>query len=296
LPGPIAAVLLLHQKQQNMEKTKTWFITGASKGLGLALVKQLLAAGQKVAATSRNLAELIKAVGTTSSDFFPVEVDLANEDSVGCALHNTRKTFGRIDVVVNNAGYGIGGSIEELSNEETRASFDVNVFGTINVIRMVLPYMRDQQSGHIINISSIAGFAPGTGWSVYAGTKFAVEGLSTVLAEDVREFGIKVTVVAPGAFRTSFLTPESITISKIKMEEYTAVRASMDRYLSMDGQQAGDPEKAAAAIIKVGHMEKPPLHLLLGSDAYDRALAQLEKLEKEFRFNEELSKSMAYSA
>jgi NAD(P)-dependent dehydrogenase (short-subunit alcohol dehydrogenase family) len=279
-----------------MENTKTWFITGASKGLGLALVKQLLAAGQKVAATSRNIAELIKAVGTNSSDFFPVEVDLTNEDSVGCAMHNTNKTFGRIDVVVNNAGYGIGGSIEELSDEETRDSFDVNVFGTINVIRMVLPYMRYQHSGHIINVSSIAGFAPGTGWSVYAGTKFAVEGLSTVLAEDVREFGIKVTVVAPGAFRTSFLTPESISIAKNKMQEYTAVRASMDRYLSMDGQQAGDPEKAAATIIQVGQMENPPLHLLLGGDAYDRAMAQLEKLEKEFRFNEALSKSMAYSA
>jgi NAD(P)-dependent dehydrogenase (short-subunit alcohol dehydrogenase family) len=279
-----------------MENTKTWFITGASKGLGLALVKQLLAAGQKVAATSRNIAELIKAVGTTSSNFFPVEVDLTNEDSVGCAMHNTNKTFGRIDVVVNNAGYGIGGSIEELSDKETRDSFDVNVFGTINVIRMVLPYMRYQHSGHIINVSSIAGFAPGTGWSVYAGTKFAVEGLSTVLAEDVREFGIKVTVVAPGAFRTSFLTPESISIAKNKMEEYTAVRASMDRYLSMDGQQAGDPEKAAATIIQVGQMENPPLHLLLGGDAYDRAMAQLEKLEKEFRFNEALSKSMAYSA
>jgi NAD(P)-dependent dehydrogenase (short-subunit alcohol dehydrogenase family) len=279
-----------------MANTKTWFITGASKGFGLALVKQLLAAGQKVAATSRNIAELIKAVGTTSPDFFPVEVDLTDEDSVGCALHNTKKTFGRIDVVINNAGYGIGGSIEELSNEETRDNFDVNVFGTINVIRMVLPYMRYQQSGHIINISSIAGFAPGTGWSVYAGTKFAIEGLSTVLAEDVREFGIKVTVVAPGAFRTSFLTPESVTIAKNQMEEYTAVRASMDKYLSMDGQQAGDPEKAAEAIIRVAQMENPPLHLLLGGDAYDRAMAQLEKLEKEFRFNEELSRSMAYSA
>lgn len=279
-----------------MANTKTWFITGASKGFGLALVKQLLAAGQKVAATSRNIAELIKAVGITSPDFFPVEVDLTDEDSVGCAIHNTKKTFGRIDVVINNAGYGIGGSIEELSNEETRDNFDVNVFGTINVIRMVLPYMRYQQSGHIINISSIAGFAPGTGWSVYAGTKFAVEGLSTVLAEDVREFGIKVTVVAPGAFRTSFLTPESVTIAKNQMEEYTAVRASMDKYLSMDGQQAGDPEKAAEAIIRVAQMENPPLHLLLGGDAYDRAMAQLEKLEKEFRFNEELSRSMAYSA
>lgn len=279
-----------------MENTKTWFITGASKGLGLALVKQLLAAGQKVAATSRNIAELIKAVGTTSNNFFPVEVDLTDEDSVGCAIHNANKALGRIDVVVNNAGYGIGGSIEELSDEETRESFDVNVFGTINVIRMVLPYMREQQSGHIINISSIAGFAPATGWSIYAGTKFAIEGLSTVLAEDVREFGIKVTVVAPGAFRTSFLTPDSIAIAKNKMKEYTAVRTSMDRYLSIDGQQAGDPERAAQAIIQLSQTQNPPLHLLLGGDAYDRALAQLEKLEKEFRFNEALSKSMAYSA
>jgi NAD(P)-dependent dehydrogenase (short-subunit alcohol dehydrogenase family) len=275
---------------------KTWFITGASKGFGLSLVKQLLAAGQSVAATSRNLAELVIAVGSTADNFLPLEVDLADEDSVGCAMHQTKKAFGRIDVVINNAGYGIGGSIEELSDDETRGNFNVNVFGTLNVIRMVMPYMRDQQSGHIINISSIAGFAPGTGWSVYAATKFSIEGLSTVLAEDVREFGIKVTVVAPGAFRTSFLTPESLTIAKNPMEEYKVVRASHDRYLKMDGQQAGDPEKAAAAIINVAYQENPPLHLLLGADAYDRAMAQLEKLEKEFRFNEELSRSMAYSA
>jgi NAD(P)-dependent dehydrogenase (short-subunit alcohol dehydrogenase family) len=277
-------------------KTKTWFITGASKGFGLSLVKQLLAKGQNVAATSRNMAELVLAVGSTADNFLPLEVNLSDEDSVGCALHKTKKAFGSIDVVINNAGYGIGGSIEELTEDETRNNFNVNVFGTINVIRMVLPYMRYQQSGHIINISSIAGFAPGTGWSVYAATKFSVEGLSTVLAEDVREFGIKVTVVAPGAFRTSFLTPESLIIAKNPMEEYTAVRASHQKYLQMDGQQAGDPEKAAEAIINVAYQENPPLHLLLGADAYDRAMAQLEKLEKEFRFNEELSKSMAYSA
>lgn len=275
---------------------KTWFITGASKGFGLSLVKQLLAAGQNVAATSRKLAELVIAVGSTADNFLPLEVDLTNEDSVGCAMHQTKKAFGRIDVVINNAGYGIGGSIEELTNDETRDNFNVNVFGTLNVIRMVMPYMRYQQSGHIINISSIAGFAPGTGWSVYAATKFSIEGLSTVLAEDVREFGIKVTVVAPGAFRTSFLTPESLTIAKNPMEDYKAVRASHGKYLQMDGQQAGDPEKAATAIINVAYQENPPLHLLLGADAYDRAMAQLEKLEKEFRFNEELSRSMAYSA
>jgi NADP-dependent 3-hydroxy acid dehydrogenase YdfG len=156
---------------------KTWFVTGASKGFGLSLVKQLLATGQNVAATSRNLAELVIAVGSTADNFLPLEVDLADEDSVGCAMHKTKKAFGRIDVVINNAGYGIGGSIEELTDDETRGNFNVNVFGTLNVIRMVMPYMRYQQSGHIINISSIAGFAPGTGWSVYAATKFSIEGL-----------------------------------------------------------------------------------------------------------------------
>jgi NAD(P)-dependent dehydrogenase (short-subunit alcohol dehydrogenase family) len=279
-----------------MQNTKTWFITGASKGFGLSLVKQQLAAGQNVAATSRNLAELVKAVGSTADNFFPVEVDLGNEDSVGCAINRTHKAFGKIDVVINNAGYGIGGSIEELTDKETRDSFDVNVFGTLNVIRMVMPYLREQQSGHIINISSIAGIAPATGWAIYAATKFSVIGLSEVLAEDVKSFGVKVTVVAPGAFRTSFLAPESLTIAKHPIEAYREVRASHTRYLKMDGQQAGDPEKAAKAIIELTEEENPPLYLLLGEDAYDRAMSKLDKLEKEFRLNEEISRSMAYSA
>jgi len=279
-----------------MQNKKTWFITGASKGFGLSLVKQLLAAGEQVAATSRNLTELKKAVSNTSENFLPIEVNLADEDSVGCALHTTKKAFGRIDVVINNAGYGIGGSIEELTDRETRDNFDINVFGTLNVIRNVMPYMREQQSGHIINISSIAGIAPGIGWAIYAAAKFSVIGLTEVLAEDVKEFGVKVTVVAPGAFRTSFLTPESLTISSGAIEEYGAVRASHNRYLQMDGSQAGDPEKGAAAIIDLGHQDNPPLYLLLGDDAYDRAMAKLEKLEREFKVNEAIARSMAYSA
>lgn len=279
-----------------MENTKTWFITGASKGFGLSLVKQLLNAGQNVAATSRNLTELVKAVGVTSPNFLPLEVELGNEDSVGCAIHQTKAAFGSIDVVINNAGYGIGGSIEELTDRETRDNFEVNVFGTLNVIRMVMPYMRYQQSGHIINISSIAGIAGATGWSVYAATKSSVVALSEVLAQDVAEFGVKVTVVAPGAFRTSFLTEESLNIAKHTIEGYTAVHATQSRYLQMDGQQSGDPEKAAAAIIDVAQMENPPLYLLLGEDAYDRAMAKLEKLEREFRVNEAITKSMAYNA
>ena len=277
-----------------MKTNKVWFITGASKGFGLSLVKQLLSAGEPVAATSRNIKELIKAVGSTPAHFLPLEVDLANEASVGAALSETNELFGKIDVVVNNAGYGIGGSIEELTDEETRSSFDVNVFGTLNVIRKVMPYLRKQQSGHVINLSSIAGIAPATGWAIYAATKFSVIGLSEVLADDVRSFGIKVTVVAPGAFRTNFLSPESIVMTKNPIAEYQDVRATHARYLQMDGSQAGDPEKAAQAIIQVAGEQNPPLYLLLGSDAYERAMHKLDYLEKEFRLNEELTKSMAY--
>ncbi|RVU02860.1 SDR family NAD(P)-dependent oxidoreductase [Mucilaginibacter limnophilus] len=273
---------------------KTWFITGASKGFGLSLVKQLLQAGHNVAATSRNVAALTEAVGITTPNFLPLQVDLGNEDSVGYALYQTKATFKHIDVVINNAGYGIGGSIEELTDRETRDNFEINVFGTLNVIRAVMPYMRYQQSGYIINISSIAGITGTTGWSVYAATKFSVVGLSEVLAQDVAEFGVKVTVVAPGAFRTSFLNENSINYAQHPIDAYTAVRANQARYLQMDGKQSGDPENAAAAIINVAQMDNPPLYLLLGEDAYERAMAKLDRLEKEFLLNEELSKSMAY--
>ncbi|HEX8018817.1 oxidoreductase [Mucilaginibacter sp.] len=266
-----------------MDNNKVWFITGASKGFGLSLVKQLLEAGQLVAATSRNLQELTAAVNTTSNNFLPLQVDLANESSVSLALQHTHEFFGRIDVVINNAGYGIGGAIEELNDAETRLAFDVNVFGTLNVIRAVMPYLRKQRSGHIINISSIAGITANTGWAIYAGSKYAVIGISEVLAADVKEFGIKVTVVAPGAFRTSFLTAGSLSITENKIDDYKEVRAIHNKYLKMDGKQAGDPEKAATAIINAVYEENPPLYLLLGGDAYNRALAKLDTLHQEIR-------------
>jgi len=264
-----------------MDNKKVWFITGASKGFGLSLVKQLLEAGQLVAATSRNRQELIQAAGSIHNNFLPLQVDLVNESSVSLALQHTYEKFGRIDVVINNAGYGIGGAIEELTDAETRAAFDVNVFGTLNVIRNVMPYLRQQRSGHIINIASIAGIAPGTGWAVYGASKYAVIGLSEVLAADVKEFGINVTVVAPGAFRTSFLTPESLTLTNNPISDYREVRASHCRYKNMNGLQAGDPEKAATAMINVVYEENPPLYLLLGGDAYNRALTKLDGLYKE---------------
>ncbi|WP_116789392.1 SDR family NAD(P)-dependent oxidoreductase [Flavobacterium psychrotrophum] len=263
------------------QTVKTWLVTGASKGLGLALVNQLLAAGQNVAATSRNLQQLKDAVGSNSNNFLALEVNLADDTSVKNAIQQAHTHFGSLDVLINNAGYGIGGSLEELTDTEIRAAFDVNVFGTINTIRHTLPYMRQQRSGHIINISSIAGYAAATGWSAYAGTKFAIFGLTEVLAEDVKAFGIKATVVAPGGFRTQFLTDDSIALPKTPIAEYEDVRAAHTKLLSYNGQQAGDPEKAAAAMIALGFDANPPQRLFLGSDAYNRATAKIETVAGE---------------
>lgn len=271
------------------KNNRVWFITGASKGFGLCLVKQLLVAGEFVAATSRNREELIAAVNCTSNNFLPIQVDLISESGVSLALQRTFETFGQIDVVINNAGYGIGGAIEELTDKETRDAFDVNVFATLNVIRYVMPYLRRQRSGHIINISSIAGIAPGMGWAVYSAAKHAVIGLSEVLAADVRSLGIKVTVVAPGAFRTNFLAPGSLSLTANPIDDYEDVRAIHQKFLKMDGLQAGDPEKAAASIIKIAVEANPPLHLLLGGDAYNRALHQLDAMNQEFRLWDEFS-------
>lgn len=277
-----------------MDNKKVWFITGASKGFGLSLVKQLLDAGQLVAATSRNQQELIKAVNTQNSNFLPLQVTLVNESSVSLALQHTYEVFGKIDVVINNAGYGIGGAIEELTDEETRQAFDVNVFATLNVIRCVMPYLREQRSGHIINISSSAGLAPGMGWAIYCAAKYAVIGLTDVLAADVKSLGIKVTLVAPGAFRTGFLTPESLNITENPIEDYEDVRTTIKMHLKKDGEQAGDPEKAAAAIIKIVDEENPPLYLLLGGDAYNRALTKMDSLHNEIRAWGELTCSMDF--
>jgi NAD(P)-dependent dehydrogenase (short-subunit alcohol dehydrogenase family) len=277
-----------------MDKQQVWFITGASKGLGLSFVKQLLAAGHQVAATSRRVQELAAAVGTVSASFLPLQVNLADENSVAKALQQTVDKFGRLDVVVNNAGYGIGGSIEEVTDTEVRQSFDVNVFGTINVIRKALPYLRTQRSGHIINIASIAGITAVTGWALYAAAKHAIIGLSEVLAADVKEFGIKVTVVAPGAFRTNFLDPGSIVITGNHIADYTAVHEMHQRFLQMDGAQAGDPEKAVAAMIHITTVPDPPQLLLLGTDAYKRAFNKLEQLGNEYKAWEAVTTATDY--
>jgi len=264
-----------------MSNKKVWFVTGASKGLGLALVKKLLQQGYRVAATSRNRESLAAAVGTHDENFLPLQVDLADEKSVEKAIADTVHKFKTLDVVVNNAGYGIGGAAEELSKAEIDESFAINIFAVLNVVRKAMPQLRTQRSGHIINVSSIAGLAGATGWSVYAAVKSAVIGFSDVLAQDVAGLGIKVTMVAPGAFRTSFLTGESLIIAKNRIEDYVDVHQSHDRYYAMDGAQIGDPDKAAQTFIDLAENPQPPVRLYLGPDAYKRAVDKLDLIRKD---------------
>ena len=261
-----------------MDNKKTWYVTGASKGLGLALVKRLLSAGHNVAATSRTLESLTAAVGERSSSFLPLQVDLTEASSVANALEQANQVFGTIDVIVNNAGYGIGGALEELEDKEIADALNVNLFATINVIQQALPYLRAQRSGHIFNISSIAGFAPGMGWTAYAAAKFAVTGLSDALAQELQPLGIQVTAVAPGAFRTQFLTQESIAFAKRKIDDYQAIRDAHAKMMQMDGAQLGDPDKAADALMTIANNPQAPAQLFLGSDAYKRAYTKIQQL------------------
>ncbi|WP_080236869.1 oxidoreductase [Spirosoma rigui] len=264
-----------------MDTQHVWFITGASKGLGLELVNQLIRQGHRVAATSRDGAELRRAVGTTSANFLPLAVDLTNETSVGEAIQATINQFGQIDVVVNNAGYGQLGSLEELSDREARANFDVNVFGMLNVIRQVMGQLRKQQSGHILNVSSVAGITGNfPGWGIYCATKFAVEGLSESLAAEAAPFGITVTVVEPGYFRTDFLSSGSLQVPQHSLEAYALVRQSEAVHQQqISGNQPGDPVKAAAAMIQITSEPNPPLHLLLGQDAYQMTELKIKALQ-----------------
>lgn len=278
-----------------MENNKVWLVTGASKGLGLALVKKLLSEGCKVAATSRNLSDLNKAVDTHNGQFLPLAVNLTNEDSVQEAVELTVKTFGKIDVVVNNAGYGLLGGIEELTDREARDNFEINVFGSLNVIRKALPYLRAQKSGHILNVSSIGGFTGAfAGGGIYCATKFAVNGFSETLSAEVAPFGIKVTIVQPGYFRTNFLSAGSLAVPQNQIADYQNVRDTVNFHQNdMDKQQAGDPEKAAAAMISITNEANPPLNLFLGEDAYGLVEKKLAFVQNELETWKDLTLSTA---
>jgi NAD(P)-dependent dehydrogenase (short-subunit alcohol dehydrogenase family) len=279
-----------------MEAKKVWFVTGASKGLGLTLVKKLLQNGYCVVATTRNLQSLIKEIGNVSEAFLPLEVNLTDNNDVKNAVEQSVAYFGKIDVLINNAGYAQTGTLEELSDEETKANFDVNVFGALNVIRNVMPYLRGQKSGNIFNVSSAGGFFGGfAGWGIYCATKFAMAGFTEALAEEAKEFGVKVTVVYPGYFRTDFLTESSVKTPIKPIHIYEAARQSEQAHLqSINGNQPNDPEKAAEVLIAISKEENPPLHLLLGNDSYDLLKNKIDFITKEAELWEEYTFSTAY--
>ena len=265
-----------------MNPTKVWYITGASQGFGLSLVKKLLAAGYRVAATTRKVETLKQAVGNSNADnFLPLSVDLANMDSIRRSVEETQAHFGAIDVLVNNAGYGMAGTLEETAERDIRNIFEVNVMALLSVTKIVVPVMRKQRSGYIINMGSVAGFVGAPGWSIYSATKAAVAAFSEVLALDLREFGIRVTVVEPSGFRTGFLTEGSLALTEVKLDGYQAVKDTQRRYLAGNGKQPGDPDRAAGILIDMAENNAPPLHLVLGVDAYNRAMQKVDDLKEE---------------
>lgn len=277
---------------------KVWFITGASKGLGLSLVRQLLKSGYSVAATSRNLSQLEAAVGSTSNQFLPLAMDLGNEADVQRTLNKAHEYFGRLDVVVNNAGYGQLGVLEELSAEEVANNFNINVFGLLHVVRNAMPLMRAQGRGHIINIASVAGFTGNfPGWGIYCATKFAVHGLTESLAAEIEEFGLHATIVSPGYFRTEFLNASSLGTPQHENPAYTRAREIQRLHQEeIKNHQLGDPDKAAVVIQELAEMEQPPLHVFLGEDAYRMAQAKMEAIQKDLEQLQELATSTNISS
>lgn len=270
----------------------TWFITGTSHGLGLELVKQLLERGDTVAATTRSAQRLGTALGEVSRErLLPIELDLTDERAVGAAVQAAVERFGGIDVAVNNAGYGFLGAVEEASEAEVRQMFEVQIFGVWNVLRAVLPGMRDAGRGHIINVSSILGLTAFPGWGLYCSAKYALEGLSDALAAEVAGLGIRVNIIEPGYTRTDFLRTSSLALPVGTVEGYGAIREMTAAHLAMPGTQLGDPVRAAAAIMRVADEGKAPLRQLLGSDSYGLARARLEALEADVEAGRELAMS-----
>lgn len=275
-----------------MSTKKVWLVTGASKGLGLALVNELVREGYKVAATSRDVVGLKSAV-SAGDNFLPLELDLVDDKSVSKAIAQVIKTFGTLDVVVNNAGYGQLGTIEELSDGDARDNFDVNVFGSLNIIRNVMPHFRKQRSGAIFNISSIAGFL-GTfpGWGIYNATKFAVAGFTEALSAEVKSLGVTATIVYPGYFKTNFLLKGSLVLAQEPIAEYKEARElEIIHEQKVVGNQPGDPEKAAKALIHVAESTERPLHLFLGTDSFNMASVKMDAVQKDLKSFENISKS-----
>lgn len=273
---------------------KTWFITGISRGLGLALAEAALAEGDTVIGTVRSGAPNLAA---SQGTLHVLTLDMADGVAAEAAVERAFALAGRIDVIVNNAGYGLLGAVETASDAEVARLFEVDVFGPFRIIRAALPRLRAQGAGHIVNITSIAGRAPGPGSGLYAAAKHALEGLSAVLAQEVAPLGLKVTAVAPGAFRTDFLSAHSIRKSAAEDAAYAeSVGRSAAAFDAMASRQLGDPDRAAQAILAAVRADDPPLHLLLGSDALRRARTKLDAVIAEMARWEEVTIGTDFAA
>lgn len=245
---------------------KTWFITGASRGFGALIVERALAKGDAVVATARNPQAVTDRFGE-HPNLLAVALDVTNEDQAAAAAQAAVDRFGRIDILLNNAGFGLMGAVEEASAAEVEAVYRTNVFGLLTVTRAVLPHMRRARSGRILNISSIGGYRSGPGFGVYSSTKFAVEGLSEALHDELAPLGIHVTVVEPGYFRTDFLDSSSLTVSPIRIADYDETAGKVRTIAEgLSHQQPGDPERLADVLTAFVDAPNPPVRLPLGSD------------------------------
>ncbi|MFI5530941.1 oxidoreductase [Kitasatospora sp. NPDC051853] len=273
----------------------TWFVTGASRGLGAAITREALERGHKVIATARDASAVLVAYPEQPEGLLAVGADVTEEAQLAAAVEAGVARFGGIDVVVANAGHGLVGAVEEVSDAAARALFDVNVFGVLNTLRATLPVLRAQRSGHVLTVSSVGGFATAPAVGVYGASKFAVEGISEALHGELAPLGIRVTIVEPGGFRTDFLSGASIRVEPASIADYAEgagpVRESMAYH---DGRQAGDPVKAARAVVDVTGAAEPPLRLQLGSDAVQRVEAKLDLVRSELDAWRQVALSTAF--
>ena len=250
--------------------SKVWLITGASRGLGRAFTEEILKAGDRVVAAARNPEQLAEVASKFGGSVRTVSLDVTNEAQAKRAVDAAIETFGGLDLLVNNPGYGNVSPVEDTSLADFRAQIETNLFGVIIMTKAVLPYFRERASGHIIQISSIGGRVGPTGRAAYAAAKFGVEGFSESLSKEVGPLGIKVTIVEPGGFRTDF-AGSSTELRAGRPEYDPTVGATVRFQRDYDGKQPGDPGKAATALLHVASLSEPPLRLLLGSDAYNAA-------------------------
>jgi NAD(P)-dependent dehydrogenase (short-subunit alcohol dehydrogenase family) len=273
---------------------QTWFITGAGRGMGVDFAKAALAAGHNVVATGRNPDTVAAALGD-SDDLLVVKLDVTSGQDAHAAVAAAVDRFGAIDVLVNNAGNNYAGYFEELTPEQIERQLNVNLLGPMNVTRAVLPVMRNQRSGHIVTISSTAGFAAYEGGTAYATSKFAVDGWMESLAPEIAPFGIHTTIVNPGFFRTELLTNESTISASESIEDYAERnRAQREFFAGMNGNQVGDPAKLAQALLRITEMEQPPLRFIAGADAIAAAQEKLTERQQQIDALPDLSRSLAH--